>query len=94
MSVYLVTWDLNHEKPNYAQARANFIAQLEGFEHTKDAGLDSVWFVSTAWSADQTSAHLRKKMDDNDKLVVTQLKAGEHQGWLTQSVWTWINARL
>jgi hypothetical protein len=94
MSVYLVTWDLNKEKPNYAQARENLIAHLRRYQHIKDPGLDSVWFISTSSSADQVSADVRTKMDDNDKLVVTQLVTGQHQGWLGKSIWDWINTRL
>ena len=52
MAVYLVTWDLNKEKPNYAEARKQFIAHVERYENKKDAGLDSVRFVSTNLTAD------------------------------------------
>jgi hypothetical protein len=93
MAVHLVTWDLNREKPHYAQARATFIAQLGKFEHMKDPGLDSVWFVSTPWSAEQVSDFLRKALDDNDRIIVTQLHSGSHQGWLAKAVWDWIDAR-
>ena len=47
MSVFVVTWDLNHEKPNYRQARAAFLRHLEAFENIRDGGLDSVRFIST-----------------------------------------------
>ena len=36
MSVLVVTWDLNHEKPNYAQARAAFLRHLEAFDNIRD----------------------------------------------------------
>jgi hypothetical protein len=51
MAVYLVTWDLNKEKPNYAQARQNLITHLERYQNIRDPGLDSVWFLSTELSA-------------------------------------------
>lgn len=94
MPVYMVTWDLNREKPNYAQARAAFVAHLQTFEHVKDQGLDSVWFVSTTSSANQVDEHLRQRLDENDRLIVVQLQRGNHQGWLSRAVWDWINARL
>ena len=92
--VYLITWDLNREKPNYATARANFIARLNEYESIKDAGLDSVRFVSTNWIARKVSDDLRKNLDDNDRIMVTKLVSGNHQGWLDEKVWDWINARL
>ncbi len=94
MSVYVVTWDLNREKPNYAQARAAFVQYLEVYENTRDAGLDSVRFISTPSSADQIDEYLRQKLDGNDRLIVTRLVAGGHQGWLHKDVWAWINQRL
>ena len=94
MSVFVVTWDLNREKPNYAQARATYVKHLEAYENTWDDGLDSVRFISTANSAAQVDAYLRQKLDANDRLFVTRLISGEHQGWLTKSVWDWINQRL
>jgi hypothetical protein len=94
MAEYLVTWDLNKEKPNYAEARKQFIAHLERYENKKDPGLDSVRFVSTNLSAAQLSDDLRKKLDDNDRIVVTKLVSGDYSGWLNKDVWDWISARL
>jgi hypothetical protein len=94
MAVYLVTWDLNKQKSNYNQARQNLIDHLSRYEHIKDQGLDSVWFISTTASADAIDADIRTRMDDNDRLIVTKLVSGQHQGWLSKNVWDWINARL
>jgi predicted RNA-binding protein with PIN domain len=94
MAVYLVTWDLNKQKANYNQARQSLIDHLARYEHIKDQGLDSVWFISTTASADSVSADVRTRMDDNDRLIVTKLVSGQHQGWLSKNVWDWINARL
>ena len=94
MAVYLVTWDLNKEKPNYSAARTEFIKHLERYENKKDPGLDSVRFVSTNWTANEIDKDLREKLDSNDRLFVTKLISGNHQGWLAKDVWEWINARL
>ncbi len=94
MSVYLVTWDLNRERQNYAQARQNLIAHLSKYDHIKDPGLDSVWFISSSASADGLSADIRASLDDNDKLVVTKMVTGQHQGRLSKFVWDWINTRV
>jgi hypothetical protein len=94
MSVFLVTWDLNKQKSNYDNARHALISHLERYDHIKDQGLDSVWFISSGSSADSISDDLRTKMDDNDRIFVTKLVAGGHQGWLNTGAWTWINDRL
>jgi hypothetical protein len=63
-------------------------------ENKNDPGLDSVRFVSTTSSATEIDAYLRQKLDNNDRLFVSRLNQGQHQGWLGKDVWTWINARL
>lgn len=94
MSIYLVTWDLNKEKPNYATARTQFLAKIDEYENTKDSSLDSVRFINTRWSASQISSDLRESLDGNDSLFISKLVSGDHSGWLSQKVWDWINARL
>lgn len=89
--VYLVTWDLNKEKPNYPTARDKFLERLDKYENTKDAGLDSVRFISTSWTAEQISEDLRQNLDNNDRIIIVSLKDGSHQGWLNQATWDWIN---
>lgn len=86
--------DLNKEKPNYAQARQTLIARMGRYQHIKDLGLDSVWFLHTDASANQIDSDVRTKMDSSDRLFVTKLVSGQHQGWLDKSVRDWINARL
>jgi hypothetical protein len=94
MPVYLVTWDLNREKPNYSEMRQRLIAQLTRYEHIKDPDLDSVWFIITTWSPVQVRDDLRQVMHDRDRIIVTQLVRGQHDGWLAKNIWDWINARL
>jgi hypothetical protein len=94
MSVYLVTWNLNNEKPNYADARKVFLSKLEEYDNIKDSGLDSVRFISTNQSAQQISDNLRQAMDDDDRIFVTKLNVGGHQGWLDISVWKWIETHI
>ena len=91
MAVYVVTWDLNKEKPNYQAARKAFLDHLGAYEQTKDSGLDSVRFISTDETASEVKDFLREKMDDNDRLLVSRMRKGERSGWLT--VWDWIKAR-
>lgn len=94
MSVYLVTWDLNKEKSNYADARARFLSNLKEYDRIKDSDLDSVYFISTDSTADQVSKNLQFGIDDNDRLIVIKFSTGNHQGWLSQEIWDWINNRL
>lgn len=94
MAVYVVTWNLNQERSNYAQARQAFIQHLERYQNHKDTGLETVRWISTSSTATQIDADLRQKLDNNDRLFVSKLNRSEHQGWLNQATWDWINARL
>lgn len=95
MAVYVVTWNINKARSNYAQAREAFITHLEGtYPCAADPGLETVRFIQSSSSADQIDSFLRQKLDSNDRLFVSKLNRGEHQGWLVQEVWDWINARL
>lgn len=94
MTVYVATWNLNKEKPNYSTARDAFIKNLQRHENIGDPGLESTRFISSSLSADQLAEDLHTKMDGNDKLIVSAMRSDSHQGWLAKNVWDWINARL
>lgn len=97
MAVYLVTWDLNNERPNYSQARARFLEGFKELDWTYDSKLDSVRFVSTTKTAQELHDHLRGYMDVTDRIIIVRINndaTSGHQGSLSTSVWDWINARL
>lgn len=88
--VYLVTYDLNKPGKDYS----TLYTALRQYDYIRDNGLDSVWFVSTNWTANQIYEHLRVHLDRTDRIIITQMRGGEHQGWMHQNIWAWINARL
>jgi predicted DNA-binding transcriptional regulator AlpA len=94
MAVYVVTWNLNKERVNYDAARRQFIQHLERYPSAKDAGLESVRWVQSSGSAQQLSDDLRHKLDNNDRIFVSELIAGQFAGWLDKDVGNWINSRL
>lgn len=94
MSVFLVTWDINKKSENYQKARTDLIAHLKKYPHIIDQGLDSVWFIESQLTANDLCNDIRKKMSNDDRLIVTKLVTGQHQGWLAPDVWDWINRRI
>ncbi|BBE34428.1 hypothetical protein [Sphingosinicella microcystinivorans] len=94
MAVFVVTWNLNKERSGYDQARREFIAHLERYDNVKDSGLETVRWISTTNTAEDISAFLQQKLDKNDRLFISKLNSGQHQGWLDKTTWSWINARL
>lgn len=94
MAVYLVTWDLNRQQPNYSEARNRLIEHLSRYETIRDANLDSVWFVRSQADSTTLMTDIRRAMTDNDRLFVTKLVNGEYHGWLEQRVGNWIDQRI
>lgn len=94
MPVYMVTWNLNNEQANYDPARSAFLQHLARYQMIQDPGLHTVRWISTSFTAGQICADLQTTLDATDRLFVTQVTAGTHQGWLSKTVWDWINARL
>jgi hypothetical protein len=94
MAVYIVMWNINREKPNYAAARTAFLKGVDAYQNMQDSGLETVRFISTTENADTVEGKLRKNLDNNDRLLVSKMNRGEHQGWLDRATWDWINARL
>ncbi|HYC44848.1 MAG TPA: hypothetical protein VED01_05115 [Burkholderiales bacterium] len=88
--VYLITYDLNKAKdyPKLYEAIKSI------GEWARDPDLDSVWFVSTSLTAQSIYDRLRPHIDSDDRLFITQLHRGTHQGWLAKATWDWINARV
>jgi hypothetical protein len=94
MAIYVVTWNLNKEGAAYQQARVAFLKQLGAYDNVQESQLETVRWISTSDTAHQVSDYLLEKLDNNDRLFVSEIRSGTHQGWLNQTTWDWINARL
>ncbi|WP_152047420.1 hypothetical protein [Aureimonas psammosilenae] len=90
MAVYIVTWNMHKERPNYLGARDAFLRLLGRYDNIADGGLETVRWISTTQTVDQVSAVLQQRLDGNDRLYVAVLSAGHHYGWLNHSVWEWL----
>lgn len=93
MAVYLVTWNINKERANYAQARQAFIKNLDRYESISDQGLESVRFISSSKNAGKIYEDLFKALNNNDRIFVTKLTEGNFNGWCDEAVATWLNTR-
>jgi len=71
MYTYSVTYDL-HKVRNY-QSLWNVLNRLGG-----QRVLESQWLVRTQMTAPQLRDHLRKSMDNDDSIVVLELKPGSN----------------
>ena len=84
MAVYLATWDLNKEKTNYAQARSASIAAFGIFENIRHRSRFGAIRFPAAGPLIRVQHIFRGKMDSNDKLIVSTMVSGSHQGWLSK----------
>jgi hypothetical protein len=89
--VLLISYDLNgHERPSSYQRVADLIER-----HAIDfkRPLYSQWLVDTTESADTWVDRLRTVIDENDFLLIVQMKR-PYQGWLPRPIWDWLNNRI
>jgi len=89
--VLLITYDLNKEPKDYDKL---FRAISELGLTRRDPDLDSVWFVSTSYNLKTCYDHLKKAIDNNDRLMITKLNRGEYEYWLSADVAYWISSQL
>ena len=88
MSVYCVSYDLNQAGQNY-NALYDELKKSPGWCHP----LDSTWLISTGETAQQLSDRLRRRLDNNDTLLVIGVTK-EYAGWLTQDTWDWMRTDI
>ena len=89
MAILLITYKLN-SKPShdYAPLYDAIKKNCEKWWHY----LEDVWIVSTPSTADQLAHKLYPFILKTDRLLVAKL-AGQHQGWLPEDAWKWLNER-
>lgn len=89
MAVLLITCEqhtpLKDYKPLYDAIKLNSVAWWHYLEH--------VWIVNTTKTADEYARLLYPHITNNDRLFVAKL-TGEHQGWLVEDAWKWLNNQI
>jgi hypothetical protein len=95
MSVYIVTWNLNKEAPNYKAVSSKLHDRLNTLTTIKHQALETVRFVSTTKTARELYEYLERDiLDTDDKMVITSIRRGEYWGKLSREVWNWISEKL
>jgi hypothetical protein len=88
--VLMISYDLNrHERPS-AYQEVHDVIKRRAVSYRRP--LYSQWFVETNYSRDDWSAAIRAVIDEDDSLLVVQVR-WPYQGWLAKEIWTWLNAR-
>jgi hypothetical protein len=88
--VLLISYDLNgHERPAAYEVVEKMIKN-KAISWAKP--LYSQWFVDTTESPTTWSNRMKEITDSNDRWFICRVN-GERQGWLSQEVWDWLNAR-
>lgn len=89
--VYLISYDLNgHERPA-AYAAVKKMIEEKSISWAKP--LYSQWFVETNDTVDTWSDRMKAVTDANDNWFIVKIQR-PYQGWLSQKIWDWLNARV
>ena len=88
--VYLVTYDLNKTGQDYDSV----------YKAIKDAStgvwwhfLESTWIIKTHLTIQQVTDKVKSKMDDNDSLLVIEVK-NNYSGWLPKDAWEYLRENV
>ncbi len=81
---YIITYDLNKPGQDYT----TLINEIKKYDFIKV--MESTWFVKSIKSADEISNSLKRFIDNNDRLFVSEITSN-CQGWLDKRVWEWLN---
>ncbi|HLR00022.1 MAG TPA: hypothetical protein VK102_06560 [Sphingobacterium sp.] len=87
MKVYSISYDLSTPGTDY-DALYEAIKQYRWAHY-----LESTWWVATNDSANQIFNNIQPHIDDNDRILVIELKDNK-AGWLPQEAWDWLNNNL
>lgn len=95
MAVYLVAWDLNKEYSNYDSIRTALMNRLDAFEMRKEPGFESACLITSDATPEELFARFSSMLlDENDRVIVTQLRSGEYWSLFSKETHDWIAARL
>ena len=84
--IYAINYDLKQPGQNY-EALHEAIKSCGVWWHY----LDSTWLVDTNLTAQSIWQRLEPHVDKNDSVLVIGVTR-DHQGWLPQEAWDWINS--
>ena len=84
MAIYLVSYDLNQPGQDYP----NVIKAIKTYEHHCQI-LKSQWLVCSHKMAEDIYNHLRKHIDDTDRLLVCEFTMNA-EGWLSSRATDWL----
>ncbi len=91
--VLLISYDLNREERPSAYEAVRRV--IESNARSAVRPLYSQWWVETDESPDIWQRRLLNVMDSDDKLLINRMRPHpDHQGWLSQEHWDWLNRRV
>ena len=89
MHVYLVSYDLNVPGQDYDK----LMTAIKSFPDSCHA-LKSQWFVCSSKPVQEVYEHLRKFIDDDDYLFISEVNLDSQVGWLDDPVAAWLRSAL
>jgi hypothetical protein len=81
---YCISYDLNRPGQDYS----DLIKAIKSYEFVEV--MKSGWFVKSTNSAQQIYDHLRRYIDDNDFLFISEITSNM-SGWLKKNVVEWLS---
>lgn len=86
---YHVSYDLKKPRQDYDALIAE-IKRSPGYYHI----MQSTWLISTSETAHELFRRLGGRMDNDDRILISEISNHNYTGWLNQSVWDWLRSQV
>lgn len=84
--IYVISYDLNKPGQDYAKLY-DALKSFSSWWHY----LGSTWLISTNNNATEIFNKLKSHLDNSDRILIIKADK-DHNGWLKQEAWDWINS--
>ena len=91
MAVYMITYDLNSTGQKYDEVIKAIKAASTGVWCTF---WKSSYLIKSNLTANQVSDKIKPHLDQNDRMIIVEVKNTNYQGWLKSEDWDYINKNI
>ncbi len=91
MAAYMITYDLNSTGQKYSDV-------IEAIKDASTGAWCTYWkssyMIKSNLTADQISDKITPHLDQNDRMIIVEVKTTNYQGWLEKSEWDYIKKNI
>lgn len=91
MAAYMITYDLNSTGQKYQDV-------IQAIKDASNGAWCTYWkssyLIKSNLTAEQISNKITPHLDNNDRMIIVEVKNTNYQGWLEKNEWEYINNNI